>query len=72
MPVCVFCRVLQWGVLVNDTSGSGGGRTATLSLHQLLSGGRTSLAAEYTLPLNGELLGPLHLWHLHDQQITRV
>lgn len=47
---------LQWGALVNDTSGSGGGRTATLSLHQLLSGGRTSLAAEYTLPLNGELL----------------
>lgn len=54
--MCVrLSPVLQWGVVVNDTSGSGGGRTATLSLHQLLSGGKTSLAAEYTLPLNGEL-----------------
>jgi hypothetical protein len=51
MHVCCF---LQWGVLVNDTSGSGGGRTATLSLHQLLSGGKTSMAAEYSLPLNGK------------------
>lgn len=29
-----------------------------MSLHQLLSGGKTSLAAEYTLPLNGE--PPVH------------
>lgn len=67
--ICCGCLALlllpvarsQWGVLLNDTTGSGGGRTATLSLHQLVSGGRTSFAAEYTLPLNqkGECVGCL-------------
>jgi len=47
-----FLPSLQWGVLVNDSCGSGGGRIATLSLHQLVSGGKTSLAAEYSLPIN--------------------
>jgi hypothetical protein len=52
---CVCCLLcLQWGVVVNDTTGSKGGRSATLSLHQQLSGGKTSLAAEYTLPITGE------------------
>eukprot|EP00775_Hariotina_reticulata_P008641 gene8641-8822_t len=38
----------QFGVVVTDSCP---GRTATLSFHQLLAGGATTLAAEYTLPL---------------------
>lgn len=49
--VPTVCCALQWGVLVNDSCGPAG-RSATLSLHQLVSGGKTSLAAEYTLPIN--------------------
>lgn len=49
----------QWGVMITDTdpnaAGStltgGPGRSATVSFHQLLEGGRLSLAAEYTQAL---------------------
>ncbi|WIA12235.1 hypothetical protein OEZ85_012301 [Tetradesmus obliquus] len=48
----------QVGVVVTDnapgsssSSSSAAARTATLSFHQLLHGGETSLAAEYSLPL---------------------
>jgi hypothetical protein len=47
---------LQWGVLVTDnapgsSSSSVSARSATFSFHQLLHGGETSLAAEYSMPL---------------------
>jgi hypothetical protein len=46
----------QWGVLVTDnapgsSSSSAAARSATFSFHQLLHGGETSLAAEYSMPL---------------------
>jgi hypothetical protein len=48
---------LQVGVLVTDnapgqsSSSSVAARSATFSFHQLLHGGETSLAAEYSMPL---------------------
>eukprot|EP00879_Flechtneria_rotunda_P000433 GHRR01000528.1.p1 GENE.GHRR01000528.1~~GHRR01000528.1.p1 ORF type:complete len:330 (+),score=115.45 GHRR01000528.1:234-1223(+) len=49
----------QWGVIINDVAPSaagssplgGPGRSATFNFHQLLAGGKDSLAAEYSLPL---------------------
>lgn len=51
--------LLQLGVLITDTAphaagstlAGGPGRSATVSFHQLLEGGRLSLAAEYTQAL---------------------
>jgi hypothetical protein len=51
-----WLSALQWGVLVTDnapgsSSSSVSARSATFSFHQLLHGGETSLAAEYSMPL---------------------
>jgi hypothetical protein len=49
--------LMQWGVVVTDnapgsSSAAAAARSATFSFHQLLHGGETSLAAEYSLPIS--------------------